>query len=208
MQPNGSQDNINRYLEQLALAAKVEAGFIRGSLKNRAFSSGNLITPVTGGAIVPATVNVMAALLAVKTSGIFMTEVSLAFAQATPGTYRLQVSTQTVVSGMTLTNNTKVGPGTGAATNGVFAASAPTGITVNAGGGTLIQYDTGVQTIGTAATGTTVEWSGLIQNSITATAAEAPFTVGSQILVVATLIVVGQNITAFPGAAMMLVEML
>jgi hypothetical protein len=163
---------------------RAQAQNTRASFRNRCFVSGNVTNPFYG--IAGSTTIVGAALMTVKTSGIFSWKFAWSWTQAATGTYRWQIGTQTVASGLTLANTAKVGPGPGAATNGAFI-SAAAGIAVTGGGGALVQWDSGVITIGTAGVNAAISASSTLQNSITATA-ETPFTLGNQILMTITLI--------------------
>ena len=160
---------------------RASAQNIRTAFKNRAFFSSSVTLPTQTTAGMNLTL--ATCLLNVKASGIFQAGFDYAFTGGSnAATFDFQVQTQTVASGLTQSAaGTKVGPGMGAATNGAFYANAAGGIVITGGGGTLLQYDTGSQTLLTGILAATGSWTSIIQNSITATT-ETPFTIGSQIL--------------------------
>jgi hypothetical protein len=164
---------------------KANAQNMRAGFRNRAFVSGNTSTPFYGGAA--STTIVGAAMLTVKTSGIFHWAFSWSWTQAATGTYRWQISTQTQAAAIPLTAAAKVGPGAGAATNGAFISTGATIAVTGGPFGSLIQWDSGVITVGTAAVNAAIAASGTFMNSITATV-ETPFTNGNNIVMLITLI--------------------
>jgi hypothetical protein len=174
------------YIDQATAYAQRPGQNVQNSLRNRAFTSGNVTAPFYGAAA--STTIIGAALLVARTSGIFVANVSWAWVQATPGTYRWQIGTQTVASGLSLTAATKVGPGPagGVFANGAYISSGAT-IAVTGGGGAQVVFDTGVQTIGTVATAGTFDYSAIVQDSIAATT-ETIFPIGNQVLLTVTLI--------------------
>jgi hypothetical protein len=174
--------------------------------RNRAFSTGSATAP-TGVTNAMALI-IGAALLNVRGSGIFHGAVTLSLTGITAtDTILIQIGSQTVASGMTLSNNTKVGPGTGAATNGAFVSSMAAGIVVAGGGGALVQYSSGTQVAGTAATTLDFAWSNTFQNSISSTAAENPFASTTQILLTVTITATHSATQVYSGFAIDLVEM-
>lgn len=185
---------------------QMQAQRINSALKNRAFSNatataGVLPTQTTAG------MNLILAtcLLTVRASGIFQAGFEMAITGGTAtATIDASVQSQTVASGLTQSAAAvKVGPGAGVATNGAFSSNAAGGIIITGGGGSLLQYDTGSQVLGTAATTVTIGWSGVIHNSVTLTA-ETPFAFGNQILL-ALLLNTSAAVT-FRGFSIWLVE--
>lgn len=184
------------YIDQSVALAQKGAINTQSALRNRAFTSGNVTAPFYG--IAGSTTIIGAALLTVRASGIFVVGVSWAWAQAATGTYRWQIGTQTSAAGSAITAATKVGPGAPnsvlvAGNNGAYISNGAT-IAVTTPAGALVQFDSGVQTIGTAATAGTFEYSGVVQNSISLTS-ETPFTLGNQIILTVTLITTTQAAT-------------
>lgn len=208
-------DNQSRLNDAAALAAaeaaRAEAAWIRGAFRNRAFSTGSTL---------PANVNTGsfivfgAALLVARASGIFMAEVSCAFTGGTAAaTFDVQVQTQTApntqAGGITITGGTRIGPGNNVigtvAQTGVYVGSAGVGMTFTNGTGALTQFDTGTQILPTGGTTMTTEWSSVIHNSITANAAETPFTIGNQVLL--TVAINSSAAHVWRGFAITLIEL-
>jgi len=183
------RDEVEKLIAERTSGIRAGVANIRGSFRNRAFANMNpgnagLPTAPTDASLII----VGAALLNVLGSGIFQASVDFTLTGVTAtDTLVIDVGTQTVASGLTLSAaGTKVGPGNGAAANGVYTSNAAGGIVVTGGGGALIQYGSGTYVFGGGATTSTFGWSGVIMNSVTATT-ETPFTRGNQILLTLSL---------------------
>lgn len=192
-----SSKTRNSVTHTRAIVAESKADFDQSALvalRNRAFSAGSATAWVPGGAA--STTIVAATSLKAMASGIFQFSLGLAFAQAATGTWRVEIISQAAAGGTAITGGTKIGPGNGT-NSGAFNNSGGA-ITVPGFAGALTQMDTGVQTIGTAATAAEFTWDGLIQNSVSATV-ETPFTYGNQVAVTVTLITTTQAAVEVPS---------
>lgn len=183
---------------------RANAQNIRTAFKNRAFTTGSATVPTSPTNSM--SLIVAAALLNVKAGGIFDAKVAFSITGLTAAdTMTVTIQTQTVASGIVLSNATKVGPGMGAAANGAFVSNAVGGITVAGGGGTLTQFSSGAQVLPTGGTTFEFAWDAVIQNSISATT-ETGFTLGNQILLTVATNSAHQAAGTFAGMAISLVE--
>ena len=199
------QANTKRLEEQAAWA--------NGNMRNRAFSTGSATAP-TG--VTNATPLILGACkLVVRGSGIFRASYTLSLTGVTASdTIAISIGTQTATSGtISLTNVSKVGPGFTFGTSvlstsiGAFVSDAVGGILVGSGIGALVQYASGTQVVGTGTTTFDFGWSNIIQNSITGTAAEVPFTVGNDIVTTFTINATHSATQVYAGFAMDLEEL-
>ena len=199
------QANTKRLEEQAAWA--------NGNMRNRAFSTGSATAP-TG--VTNSTALILGACkLVVRGSGIFRASYSLSLTSVTAAdTIAISIGTQTAASGIiSLSNVTKVGPGFTFGTSvlstsiGAFVSNAVGGVLVGSGTGALVQYASGTQVVGTGATTFDFGWSNTIQNSITGTAAEVPFTVGNDIVTTFTITATHSATQVYTGFAMDLEEL-
>jgi hypothetical protein len=174
------------YIDQSVSYALRQASYTQSALRNRAWTTGFATAPTAPTAA--SSLFVGAAKVTCRGSGIFLASVNyMCTGMTATDTNDTQVSTQTAAN-LAITNATIAGPGTASAStgtaNGAYVSSAAAGILVTGGPlGSLIQYDSGSQVLGTAATTLVFAWSGIIQNSISSTGATTtPFTVGNDVI--------------------------
>ena len=144
-QPHGSQDNVNRYLEQIALAAQIETKWLRGSFANR-FVIANAAPNVTGAG--PTNSIIAACTLTVKASGVFIygIEGTATLGATAALTTRVQASIgAAAVTSITVAAGTASGVGTGQIATGAAT------ITLAGVGGALSAVTAGQQVFPTVA---------------------------------------------------------
>ena len=209
----GARRQVLKMIQANTKRLEEQAAWANGNMRNRAFSTGSATAP-TG--VTNATALILGACkLVVRGSGIFRASYTLSLTGVTAtDTIAISIGTQTAAGGIiTLTNVAKVGPGFTFGTSvlpasiGAFVSAAVGGIVVGSGTGALVQYASGTQVAGTAATTFDFCWSNIIHNSISSTTAEVPFTLGNDIVTTFTITATHSATQVYAGFAMDLEEL-
>lgn len=202
------------YVDQEVYRARAPGAGAQSAQRNRAYGHALVPTGVTNAT----PLIIMAAILSVRQGGVFQAAVGLSLTGITAtDTLAISIGTQTAALGvMGLTNATQSGPGASSTSgiappqplNGVYVSNAAAGIVVAGGTNPLVQYTSGSQVAGTAATTVDFAWSSIIDNINTAPGViEVPFTRGNQVIVTVTITATHSATITYSGASMSLLEL-